>query len=87
MQIDPVERMKVDEGTAKYLAENKAEGFFDKHRHTLIMVLGCMLPLVMLGALWVAGVSQNILAFGILLLCPAMHFLMMKNMNHNTQKT
>jgi hypothetical protein len=32
--------------------------------------------------LWFAGVSQNILFFGILLLCPVMHLIMMKNMNH-----
>ena len=60
-------------------------GTDSKHRHTLIMVLGCVIPLVLLGILWVAGVSQNILSFGILLLCPVMHLLMMKNMNHGTQ--
>ncbi len=57
-------------------------GTNSKHRHTLMMVLGCMLPLLLLGILWVAGVSQNILSFGILLLCPVMHLLMMKNMKH-----
>ncbi len=62
------------------------EGFFSKHKHTLMMVLGCMIPLLLLGILWVAGVSQNILSFGILLLCPIMHLLMMKNMNHGAQK-
>lgn len=49
------------------------------HRHTLMMVLCCMIPLVILGILWVAGVSQNILSFGILLLCPIMHLVMMKH--------
>jgi hypothetical protein len=52
------------------------------HRHTLMMVLCCLIPLVILGILWVVGVSQNILSFGILLLCPIMHFVMMKNMEH-----
>ncbi|CAG0982272.1 MAG: hypothetical protein MPEBLZ_03415 [Candidatus Methanoperedens nitroreducens] len=61
------------------------EGFFSKHKHTLMMVLGCMIPLLLLGVLWVAGVSQNILSFGILLLCPIMHLLMMKNMKHGVQ--
>ena len=64
---------------------NIDEGFFGKHKHTLMMVLGCMVPLLFLGILWVAGVSQNILSFGILLLCPIMHLLMMKNMKHGTQ--
>ena len=66
---------------------NINEGFFSKHKHTLMMVLGCMIPLVLLGILWVAGVSQNILSFGILLLCPIMHLVMMKNMNHGIQNT
>jgi hypothetical protein len=52
------------------------------HRHTLIMMLGCLIPLVLLGILWVVGVSQSILSFGILLLCPILHFVMMKNMKH-----
>jgi len=70
-------RMESDTKTQKI-----NEGFFSKHRHTLMMVPGCIIPLLLLGILWVAGVSQNILSFGILLLCPVMHLLMMKNMNH-----
>ncbi len=61
------------------------EGFFSKHSHTLMMMLGCIIPPVLLGILWIAGVSQNILSFGILLLCPIMHLLMMKNMKHGAQ--
>lgn len=52
------------------------------HKHTLLMLLGCLAPLVILGILWFAGVSQNILFFGILLLCPVMHLVMMKNTKH-----
>ena len=51
-------------------------------RHTLMMVLCCLIPLVILGILWIAGVSQNILSFGIILLCPIMHLVMMKTMKH-----
>ncbi len=65
---------------------NINEGFFSKHKHSLMMVLGCTIPILLLGILWIAGVSQNILSFGILLLCPIMHLLMMKNMNHGTRK-
>ena len=57
----------------------------ESHRHTLMMVLGCLMPLVILGILWFAGVSQNILSFGIILLCPIMHLVMMKNMKHDAQ--
>ena len=56
----------------------------DVSRHTWMMILGCMMPLVILGILWFAGVSQNILTFGIILLCPIMHLVMMKNMKHDT---
>lgn len=50
----------------------------NKSKHTLLMILGCLVPLVILGILWLAGVSQNIIFFGILLLCPVMHLVMMK---------
>lgn len=56
------------------------------HRQTLMMLLGCLIPLIILGILWLAGVSQNILSFGILLLCPIMHLVMMKRMNHGDNK-
>ncbi len=65
---------------------NMNEGFFSKHKHTLMMLLGCVLPLLLIGILWIAGVSQNIPSFEILLLCPVMHLVMMKNMKHGTQK-
>ncbi len=61
------------------------DGIFSKHKHTLMMVLGCVIPILLLGILWIAGVSKNILFFGLLLLCPIMHLLMMKNMKHGTQ--
>jgi hypothetical protein len=57
----------------------------NKSKHTLLMMLGCLAPLVILGILWFAGVSQNLLFFGILLLCPVMHLVMMKNMKHGSQ--
>ncbi len=62
-------------------------GTISKHKHTLMMMLGCVVPLLLIEILWIAGVSQNTLSFGILLLCPVMHLLMMKNMNHGTQKS
>ena len=64
---------------------NLKEGFFRRHKHAIMMLLGCVIPLLLIGVLWVAGVSQNTLSFGILLLCPVMHLLMMKNMNHGAQ--
>ena len=82
MQIYPICGMWVENDT---INPNINEGLFSKHRHTLMMVLGCIIPLLLLGILWFEGVSQNILSFGIILLCPIMHLLMMKNMKHGTQ--
>lgn len=46
-------------------------------KHTLIMVLGCLTPLVILGVLWATGISGSYLIFGVILLCPLLHILMM----------
>ena len=50
-------------------------------KHTLIMVLCCLIPLAILGILWVAGVSGSYLIFGVLLLCPLLHIVMMRGMH------
>ena len=50
-------------------------------KHTLIMVLCCLIPLVILGILWVAGVSGSYLILGVLLLCPLLHIVMMRGMH------
>ena len=49
-------------------------------KHTLIMVLCCLIPLVILGILWVVGVSGSYLILGVLLLCPLLHIFMMRGM-------
>ncbi len=49
-------------------------------KHMLIMVLCCVIPLVTLGVLWAIGVSGSYLIFGVILLCPLLHILMMRGM-------
>lgn len=49
-------------------------------KHTLIMVLCCLIPIMILAVLWVIGVSWSYLIFGVLLLCPLLHLLMMRGM-------
>ena len=49
-------------------------------KHTLIMVLCCLIPLVILAFLWAIGVSGSYLILGVLLLCPLLHFVMMGRM-------
>ena len=50
-------------------------------KHTLIMLLCCLIPLALLGVLWAIGVSESYLIFGVLLLCPLLHILMMRGMH------
>ena len=47
-------------------------------KHTLIMVLCCLIPLVTLGVLWAIGISGSYLIFGVILLCPLLHIFMMR---------
>ncbi|OGO30774.1 MAG: hypothetical protein A2Z29_03730 [Chloroflexi bacterium RBG_16_56_11] len=49
-------------------------------RHSLIMVLCCLIPLAVLAVLWAVGVSKNYLTLGLLLLCPLLHVVLMKDM-------
>ncbi|MEK7326740.1 MAG: hypothetical protein AAB217_15965 [Chloroflexota bacterium] len=50
-------------------------------KHVLIMLACCLIPLVALAAIFVFKIPANsVVFFGILLLCPALHLLMMKNM-------
>ncbi len=49
-------------------------------RHTLIMALCCLIPLVILAVLWAIGVSGSYLIFGLILLCPLLHIFMMRGM-------
>lgn len=52
-----------------------------RHNHGLIMLLCCLVPLILLiGAVYLFGLSNSYLYWFILLLCPAMHFWMMKDM-------
>ena len=53
-----------------------------KHNHFLMMILCCALPLLLLlGAVYFFGLSKSYLYWFMLLLCPLMHFFMMKDMH------
>lgn len=56
-------------------------------RHLWIMLLGCLLPILGLTAIFLFKVPVNsVVYFGLLLLCPLTHFFMMGNMhNHDNQ--
>ena len=51
-----------------------------KH-HLWLMLLCCLIPLVALGAIFLFNIrTSSVLYVGILLLCPILHFWMMKGM-------
>ena len=55
-----------------------------KYNHALMMIMCCGLPLLLLiGAVYFFGISKNYLFWFILLLCPLMHYFMMKHMHDN----
>ncbi|HEY4688575.1 MAG TPA: DUF2933 domain-containing protein [Anaerolineae bacterium] len=54
-----------------------------KTKHLLIMLACCLVPLAALAAITVFNIPANtMIYFGILLLCPLLHFAMMRNMGH-----
>lgn len=59
-----------------------------KKSHLWIMILCCLIPIVGLAAvlLFKAPLS-NVLLYGLILLCPISHLLMMKYMGHDHSST
>lgn len=52
-----------------------------KHNHALMMLVCCGVPLLLLlGAVYFFGLSRSYLFWFVLLLCPLMHYFMMKDM-------
>lgn len=53
-----------------------------KHNHSIMMMVCCVMPLVLLIiAINFFGLSKSYLYWLIILLCPIMHFFMMKGMH------
>lgn len=54
-----------------------------KKSHLWIMILCCLIPIVALGAVFLFNIPlSSVLLFGLILLCPVSHLLMMKYMGH-----
>ena len=58
--------------------ETKAPEQKGMSKHTLIMILCCLIPLALLAVLWAIGVSGSYLILGLILLCPLLHVFMMR---------
>lgn len=49
-------------------------------KHLLLMIIGCLLPLVALIAILVFQIKvSSLVLFGLILLCPVMHLWMMRD--------
>ena len=53
--------------------------------HSLLMLLCCLVPLLLLAGALYFGVNSSLLYFAFLLLCPLTHFFLMKD-RHNRHK-
>ena len=61
--------------------ETQGSGHKGMSKHALIMALCCLMPLALLAVLWAMGVSESYLVFGVILLCPILHIVMMRGMH------
>jgi len=59
-----------------------------KKSHLWIMILCCLIPIVGLAAIFLFNVPvSNVVFYGLILLCPVSHLLMMKYMGHDHSST
>ncbi len=57
-------------------------------KHILLMIIGCLVPLIALSAIFVFQIKvSTVVLFSLVLLCPALHLLMMRgHMGHGSHQ-
>ncbi len=51
-------------------------------KHAFMMILCCLIPVGLFAVLWAVGLPGRYLGFGVMLLCPLLHIVMMRGMMH-----
>lgn len=54
--------------------------------HTLLMLVGCLLPIAALGVFLTVGFTESTLFFLLILLCPLAHLFLMKDHGKNKKQ-
>ena len=58
-----------------------------KQNHWLMMVICCLVPLItLIAVVYIFGLDNKYLFWFILLLCPILHYFMMRNMHKKHKK-
>ena len=55
-------------------------------KHKILMIVCCLVPIIIAGALYYLGFKTYAL-LAIMLLCPILHYFMMRDMHKNNVKT
>jgi len=53
--------------------------------HGFLVIIGCLMPIIVLGILLIFGFNTGTFSFLLILLCPLAHIFLMRNHNKNSK--